>query len=504
MSEEDDRVTKEVAARNEVEEEGKLKNKQRMLKDGEINLKNKFLYCLMINHFCFDEINSGIAGIGLTIMIPLHVQELRLADDEIGRFSFLFVSLLLLGELATGLLISCVNSLAKPSYFRLLLRMVLAAGFLASTLNNTLLLLTCRTVIGLCIGYLKPVNMSEAYKCASPSRKGMIGACSSAYITIGITLGTIVCSFPNNGVFEWRVVYYALGGLEALMIILSIIYVGVDHSFSNDLKVNKLQAARKQLTRIYEDEIVDIMIQEEQEALELTKHSKGVWTPFKIYYRELFYGLLLAISSGLSFTHNYSGYTIVLTVRNVKDLDEAGLASIFISIASGCELLVKILLVIYPKTVQYRKINLVLSSLALAFMWLASSYFYYYDQWFYLKPLVILYFVNFSFIFTAYYSFLGDVLNEDIMGFTYSMTRIFDLASQYLFTYVFPQENAIEVYWIMALMFAIVTFICTLAYQLILFESYGLTKLQIHQLIKRKWNKTPRKIVEKEASFLEE
>ena len=146
-------------------------------------------------------------------------------------FNLLFISLYTIGNLLGSLSSSVFQRLFNVSKLRLVLRILIISSYLLSLVNNKILFLALRVLLGFFVGALQPLNYSEAFRLSPKSRRGIVGTLMSYYVSLGIAFGIVLTIPINKGYWSWKVLYLVLAGIEAASVLVNVLYHRVDLSF---------------------------------------------------------------------------------------------------------------------------------------------------------------------------------------------------------------------------------------------------------------------------------
>ena len=89
-------------------------------------------------------------------------------------------------------------------------------------------------------------------------------------------------------------------------------------------------------------------------------------------------------------------------------------------------------------------------------------------------------------ILTPYYSISSDLLTGDMMGILLSFDKLVSVGMQNFFSFSFKKQIDDSSYWIPSLIFAITSAIAGTLIAVFMFESYGLTKVQLFEKLSGK------------------
>ena len=243
------------------------------------------------------------------------------------------------------------------------------------------------------------------------------------------------------------------------------------------------------------------MIREEEQFCKLQQKTigkAGLLIAFKTNYRELFVAMCIVLCFTMSFADNFSSYMILLICDDITDANELADASMYISIASFAELGFKFILMVYPSIIQKRKKCFAVGLFSSSAMWGVMIYLYWHNQWTLIKISIIVWMMIIGGGFMApYYSIISDLLTGDLIGVVVAFDRICSIGVQYFFSLVFVKKVGSTNYWQASAVFCATSFICGLMISLFFFESYGLTKVQIFELLSAKSTKNVAKPIAK-------
>jgi MFS family permease len=389
------------------------------------------------------------------------------------------------GSMVGGLLASALLKYTRVSWSRLVIRLVTVASLLASLIYDLQLLLAMRALQGVCVGMLQPLNMAEAYRLSPKNNKQIVGNFSTFYLTLGIILGMVMTFLSNKGIIEWSLVFYFLVILELFTVLINVVWHRVDVSFDEWLQKNKDDRARTILSKFLYPETVEEIIKEEKEYIALKSLNKGK-SAFRTNWREFLFALAITSIVVLTFSSSYSSFLITLTCKDVQSLSEATEMSFFSTIASVAEIVPKLAQILFPALISRRKLNFVLGTASLSLLWSVMGFLYYNEQWYYCKVMIVVWFFFIGMvIYPPYLCILSDVVTGELMGAVFSISKIMEIGVQTAVSSLL--KDAIEdqtIYWKVAWGFASLSIFATLLLVSYLFETQGMSKVEIHNRLK--------------------
>lgn len=452
------------------------------------SLKSKLYFVFLINQFFIDEFIYSNSSVTLPTLVGLYAKpaSFNIPDSEINTFTLLFITVYTGGLFVGGVLAPFIVAKIKPSYSRLLFRAIMLAALILTVIKQKNLFLAMRFVIGFSIGVLQPNDIGEAFKFVPKDKKSSVGTYDAFYFSVGCTLGTLGSYLANSDKITWQSLHLFLAALLAITMVLSIVFVGVDHSYSQDLRVNDEKAAIAKLSRAYQDHVVQEMINEEKDYIALSKKVDSLWHNFLANKKEFYYAVLIILVGNLGFVVNYSSYLMFFLADDLNDSKETQAGALFITIGSAVELLLKGLLLIFPGFVRRRKLSYGIALTLYSLIWFVHMILYLSDRWVGVRPMVVIwFFVAGAFFFPAFWSQLSDVISGELMGVVLSISRIVDIGSQNYFSFTFPKGGDRSTYWIACMIFGISSAVGALIIWLYFFETSGKTKVEIHQHLNR-------------------
>ena len=256
----------------------------------------------------------------------------------------MFITLYVIGSIIGGITSVIIQRSINVSYIRMVIRLILILVTGLSLIDNKFLFLALRVPIGICIGTLQPLNITEAFRLAPHSSRGIIGSLISFYISVGIITGIVLTIPINRGLWSWKVLYVILMGILALTILINLLYLGLNISYYQYVASGDIPSAKRILERYLEQESVDHMIRDEVENFALQKKTgknSTIFSTIKTYYRELLVAVGISACINVSFANNYSSYMIFFMCNDVTNIDELSTASMYITIAGVVELIAK-------------------------------------------------------------------------------------------------------------------------------------------------------------------
>ena len=190
----------------------------------------------------------------------------------------------------------------------------------------------------------------------------MIGNFFTFYSTIGIIMGMLLSYLANSQIVEWQLIIMCLMGVEMIAIIINVLLHKVDVSYYQQIEKGDLAGAAKILDRYCLQETRDEMIREEKEFIDLRKQKKGQ-NLIRIYWKEFMVcmGISALVISCLASI--YSSNIILLTCKDITDLEEAQVATFYSTLASLIEIVPKLTQLLYPQLTRKRKFNFALGQI---------------------------------------------------------------------------------------------------------------------------------------------
>ena len=457
--------------------------------DNRSDLKSKLYYSFLINHFFIDKFISSNLMVTLPSLLPLYIKpdSFDVAESDLNTFNLLFISGYTAGLLVGGLIAPFFVALVKPSYARFLLRIFMVAGLMLTLINDRRLFIAIRILMGVCIGIVQPYDIGEAIKLSPASHKFRTATIDELYFSLGASVGTFGSYLANSGIITWQSIHLVLAGSLAATLVVSVVYVGIDHSFSQDLRSGNETAAVAKLSRVFREDLVAQAIQEEKEFIALSKKADSLWQAFLANRKELYYAILVVFVGSLSFAENYTSYLMNFVADDLNNPKETQRGSLFITLGAICELIMKIILIIFPNLIRRRKLASGIGLTLFSVIWFIHMIFYLKDYWAGCGPLLVVWFaIAGALYFPVVWSHLSDVLSGELLGIVLSVSRIFDIGTQNYFSFIFPKEKDRSTYWVACMIFGIASAIGTLLVWFFFFETGGMTKVEIHQHLNKK------------------
>ena len=455
---------------------------------GSSPMKSKFYFVLMINHFFIDEFIYSNSSVTLPTLIGLYVkpESFNVQEGDVNTFTLLFITIYTVGLFVGGVLSPFIVAKLKPSYSRLFLRCVMIAALILSIIKDNNLFLAMRFVIGFCLGVIQPNDIGEAFKFAPKEKKSSIGTFDAFYFSVGCTLGTLGSYLANSNRITWQTIHLILAGVLVLTTVLSILYVGIDHSYSQDLRQGNEQAAIAKLSRAYHDHVVQEMIKEEKDFIALSNKSDSLWHNFLANKKEFYYAIFIILVANMGFVVNYSSYFMLFLADDLTNTDETQAGALFITIGSAVELVLKGVLIVFPKLASRRKVSYGIALTLYSVIWFLHMILYLSDRWVGVRALVVIwFFVAGAFFFPAFWSQLSDVISGELMGVILSINRLIDIGLQNYFSFTFPKGGDRSTYWVACMIFGIMSAVASILIWVFFFETAGKTKVEIHQYLNR-------------------
>ena len=291
----------------------------------------------------------------------------------------MFITLYVIGSIIGGLTSVIIQRSINVSYIRLVIRLILILVTGLSLINDKFVFLALRVPIGICIGTLQPLNITEAFRLAPHSSRGIIGSLISFYISVGIITGIVLTIPINRGLWSWKVLYVILMGILALTILINLLYLGLNISYYQYVASGDIPSAKRILERYLEQESVDHMIRDEVQYFRLQKEAtkkSTLLSTIKTNYRELLVALAVVGCVNVSFANNYGSYMIFFMCNDVTNTDELSTAGMYITIAAGLEIVTKMLYFIFPKIIQRRKRIMVIGLYSTSTLWIMMIFLY--------------------------------------------------------------------------------------------------------------------------------
>lgn len=451
-------------------------------------LKSKVYFVFLINQFFIDEFIYSNSSVTLPSLVGLYVKpaSFNIPDSEVNTFTLLFITVYTGGLFIGGVLAPFIVAKIKPSYSRLLFRLIMLAALILTVIKEKNLFLAMRFVIGFSLGVLQPNDIGEAFKFAPKDKKSSVGTYDAFYFSVGCTLGTLGSYLANSDQITWQSLHLFLAALLALTMVLSVFYVGIDHSYSQDLRKNDEKAAVAKLSRAFQDHVVQEMVKEEKDFIALSKKADSLWYTFLANKKEFYYAVVVILVGNLGFVVNYSSYLMLFLADDLNNSSETQAGALFITIGSAVELLLKGFLIVFPGFARRRKLSYGIALALYSLIWFVHMILYLSDRWVGVRPMVVIwFFVAGAFFFPAFWSQLSDVISGELMGVVLSISRLVDIASQNYFSFTFPKGGDRSTYWIACMIFGITSAIGALIIWLYFFETSGKTKVEIHQHLNR-------------------
>ena len=108
-------------------------------------------------------------------------------------------------------------------------------------------------------------------------------------------------------------------------------------------------------------------------------------------------------------------------------------------------------------------------------------------QWLLIKIATIPCFIVIGpFVLTPFFSISADLLTGDMMGILLSIDKLVSVGMQNYFSLTFKKQVDDSGYWIPSLIFAIASAVAGSTIAVFMFESYGLTKVQLFEKLSGK------------------
>ena len=444
-------------------------------------------YYFLLNHFGLEDLMWANFMITLPSLTPL-LQDPEYFDvdkKDTTFFNAAYLTTFNVGSIIGGLLATVVVKYTRVSWARLAIRLVTVASLLASLVYDVRLLLAMRVLQGFCVGILQPLNMAEAYRLSPKNNKQIVGNFSTFYLTLGIILGMLMTLLSNKGIIRWAWIFYFLIIIELSTIMINVLWHGVDVSFDEWLQKNQEKQARSILGKFLHPHKIEELIQEEKELVALRAESKGK-SHFRTNWREFLLALSIAGIVVLTFCSSYSSFIITLTCKDVRSVTEATEMSYFSTIASVLEIVPKLAQILFPVLIKRRKLNLVMGMASTSLLWLVMGGLYFYEQWYYCKVMIVAWFFFIGMVvYPPYLCILSDVVTGELMGAVFSISKVLEIGVQAgVSSLLVSAKEDPSVYWKVAGGFSVVSLISTVLLVSLLFETQGMTKVQIHNRLK--------------------
>ena len=458
--------------------------------DTKSSFKNFKYYLLLLHFMGTDILISSNITITLPSMISTFAQKdyLDISSEELPTFNFYFVNAAIFGNMLGGFLNSGIARKMRMSYFRLILRLLLSVSIVLLLIPNRSLILSVRAIQGFFVGILEPNNFAELIKLTSKKVQGTIGNFLSFYFAIGVMIGEFLYYLSKKDIINWIWVYLILCLIELVSILLSVMYLGVDLSFTEYLERGDERTARQILERYVTSENADYMIKEELAFFEMDRVKRSMHSfAIQAYAREFFVGVLIYFFSVFSFANVYSSSIAILTCKNPKDNQEATDLSYYTTLGGFFEIIGKALQLFVPAFNNKRKRNLIIASASIALLWLINGYFYLKKDWLEQKVLIVGWFLAIGIVISpTVYSVVGDILISELQGLVNSITRIMDMLMLYSFKSVMVEGNdSWKTLFGLSLGFSAIAGIAAILTCIFFFETYGKTKVEIHNILYR-------------------
>jgi len=399
-------------------------------------------------------------------------------------FNLYFLALYTGGFIVGGLFNYKLRLLGNTSYSRFFIRIAFASCFFLALIKNEHLFLGLRLVQGFCLGILTPCSLGDLFRLSPPNIKVLAGSVVSFSFTTGMTVGMLLTYFESLGWYSWRVVYIFIGSVQVSALLINLFVHKIDLSFEQSLQKGDKDKAVEILSRFLKQESIDWMIEEEEKFISLSRQSGTNQSLMAVYYRE--FVLVTAMLCGLAanFSGLYSSYMMFLVCRNLEDKEEVRVSALFLTIACGIEFFVKVGPLVYPKLTEKRKQTLMRGTILVAILWALMCFFYYNGDWYAQKVLAIVWMAVIGyFIYPPFFCVVSDMLTGELMGIVFAVNKIVEILIQSLFSLVFPKQHAEELYWKASILFTATSVIVILLLNKYLFETSGLTKTHIHDIL---------------------
>ena len=451
------------------------------------SLKNVLYYCTLLNHYGIEDMMYAILIISLPSLTPLLQQEqyFNIPKEDSLYFNKMFLNTFNIGQLVGGFSTSLFAKYTRVSWTRLVLRLTIIGTIFTCFIYDSRLLFVSRSIQGFCIGVLQPLNLTEAFRLSPNNHKSIVGNFISVYVTTGIIIGMVLIYFSNIGAINWQIIFFSAAGIEILAVIVNIFYHKVDLSFHECLKRGDEKSARKILSVYLFDEFVNEIIEDEKENLKMMGKNKESH-PIRTNWREFLVGMFFAVVMVVTFSTSYTQFVITLSCKDIRSVEEATQVSRFTSISSVLEVIPKALQIFFPILVRRRKVNFIISAFCISASWSLMAWFYYLDNWSYIKYMIFPWFFAIGvLIFPSYFSVLGDLLTGELMGIVFSLTKILEIGAQNLMVFVLEYfREDMTIYWKISCFLAAVSFVIMILIWVFFFETQGMTKVQIHNRLK--------------------
>ena len=462
---------------------------KRISKHSERNLSDRMYFAALLHYMGTDMIMGANFLVTLPTLISQYAKPeyFDINEKDIPGFNFDFLISYVVGNMIGGFLNSYIGKLVRTSLFRVLLRALMIALLLLALIPDKSILLTMRFFQGVFQGLLESNSSADAFKLAPGKLKGAVGNFFSFYFAIGVMIGEFLYYLSKKDIINWIWVYLILCLIELVSILLSVMYLGVDLSFTEYLERGDERTARQILERYVTSENADYMIKEELAFFEMDRVKRSMHSfAIQAYAREFFVGVLIYFFSVFSFANVYSSSIAILTCKNPKDNQEATDLSFYTTLAAVLELFAKTLQLFVPAFNRKRKRNLILGYLSISVLWALNGYFYYVGDWKAQKIMIVAWFFCIGLIIAPpSYSIMTDMLIGELFGVVNSLARVLDIATQYIVTKVLESSSSVGTYYTMAFTFSSIAGIASILTCIFFFETYGKTKVEIHNILYR-------------------
>jgi len=447
-------------------------------------ITNKFYYYITLIYFAVDDFTASNCLITLPNMIAIYGDVFNLDVPGMNIFNLYFLALYGAGYIIGGLFNYKLGIFGNTSYSRFFIRIGFALCFFLALIKNEHLFLGLRLVQGICIGILAPCSLGDLFRLSPPNIKALAGSVISFSFTTGMTIGMLLTYFESLGWYSWKVIYIFVGSVQVLALLINLLVHKIDLSFEQSLQKGDKDKAVEILSRYLKQESIDWMIEEEEKYIALTNQSGTNQSLIVVYYREFLLVTAVLIGLGLNFSSLYSSYMMLLVCKNLEDKEEVRVSTLYLTVACGIEFFVKIGPLLYPKLTDNRKQTMMRGAVLVAILWALMCFFYYNDDWHSQKLLAIVWMAVIGyFIYPPFFCLASDMVTGELMGVVFSVYKIVEILIQSLFSLAFPKQRAEELYWKASVLFTGTSVILIFLLNKYLFETSGLTKTHIHDIL---------------------